>query len=152
MTAEHLAEIKARADAASEGPWSVRITRNVDYDQEGNARPDDEYAVLDREGVLVVDAEADDITDAVFIAAARQDIPDLLEALSESKAVIRTLKDARAGACIDIERLQARVAELEGGIVAMRACHASNVVTPLPASATIEFCDIMLKQESSNGT
>ena len=67
MTPERLAEIRARAEAATEGPWWT--TRNL--------RP---ATIFSGEGSDYNDAVADDAepADATFIAHARTDVPELV--------------------------------------------------------------------------
>ncbi len=80
MTQERIAEIKAREAKATPGPYHVNFKEIRSADGVPIAYPADHY--------LVEDAKAN----ALFIAHARQDVPDLLA---------------------EVERLQKRVAELE---------------------------------------
>ena len=76
MTPERLAEIRARAEAATEGPWRID-GRRVVYERDGWA----EMVTP----ILHVSA------DATFIAAARTDVPELV-------AEVERLQ-ARVGSC-----------------------------------------------------
>lgn len=77
MDKERIEEIKARAEAATPGPWRVlRWTRVWSI-------PADAWVVAGYDDT--------DTCDAAFIAAARQDIPDLLAAIEEQDQRIAEL-------------------------------------------------------------
>lgn len=87
ITAEELAEIAARADAATAGPWWAEYFLDDLSWREGH------HAVLAREGdpirVSAPDWETPEEqtrADAEFIAAARTDIPRLIAALRAATA------------------------------------------------------------------
>ena len=82
-------EIKARVEKATPGPWSVW----PDEEDDGY----DTFSVLDSEdGRLGLSGfyGRNALENAEFIAHARQDIPDLLEALTAANAEIERLKDS----------------------------------------------------------
>lgn len=95
MTDERLAEIRARADAAMKGPWHWRKC----YELIGrhwaicNAESDARSAVATLPFISVDDFTPKDKwladPDTAFIAAARQDIPDLLDEVCELRDKIR---------------------------------------------------------------
>lgn len=70
--ADRLAEIKVRADAATDGPWTWASHRTVDGD---------EWAVFDPHGWALASNRDGWTPDAVFIASARADVPALVKAL-----------------------------------------------------------------------
>lgn len=85
MTDEQIKEIRARADAATQGKWEVYEI--VDAHDEDDDPEDFVYA----RGMRVVggaglnkgeDIERFDKADAAFIAAAREDVPALCDALA----------------------------------------------------------------------
>ena len=77
-----IAAIKARADAASEGPWAKNpFTAHVDAFEQGYPIP--VCALLWPTDLRTEDQS---IADGEFIAHARTDIPDLLAALEASEA------------------------------------------------------------------
>ncbi len=89
LTPEQIAEIRARCEAATEGPWREFIS---DYDA-GTL-----FVTQIRNGLMneQLDPVADEIwseADAAFIAHARTDIPALLAALDELVAEIARLRD-----------------------------------------------------------
>lgn len=90
MTPDRLAEIKARVEAASPGPWRPGMPCDSfcschgptchNVWAEGGADITSPCAGLSRE-------------DAAFIAGARQDVPDLLEGLAVADEQIRAAAD-----------------------------------------------------------
>ncbi len=99
MTPERLAEIKARADAATPGPWGHG---------EGCCGPYLDYqAHQDERGCGTAESATSDYdgrqplwlggtvlpTDRLFIAHTRQDIPALIAALESAWAEVERLKD-----------------------------------------------------------
>ena len=94
MTPERLAEIRTRAEAATEGPWEATWEEGDDWwsitgapQRVGAGGP---WAVCPE----VATSDARDPADATFIAAARTDVPELVA---------------------EVERLQARVGPCDGG-------------------------------------
>jgi len=118
MTPERLTEIKARAAAATPGPWERREFRH------GSGTC---YVLADIGGVddyLIADCTAFENTE--FIANARQDIPDLVaevESLTEKGQglciqngqlliEIHDVKRERDGAMAEVERLREALREI----------------------------------------
>lgn len=85
--AERLDEIEARANAATKGPWTrwkhPLGTKTMDFVSAPSLRNDDAIPFGVADDLLGRDAE--------FIAAARQDVPALVNAL---RAVITLVDDA----------------------------------------------------------
>lgn len=85
LTAERLNEIRERADKATPGPWIAP----------GPERPEvvaGDVRIADCEWLAQTDGEwAQMDLDAKFIAAARQDVPDLLAEIDRLKALVQTL-------------------------------------------------------------
>ena len=83
MTDEHLAELRALADAATSGPWKVSDTPLA---------PDFENAwvVLEdgRDGLHAGYDGQFSVADAAFIAASRTAIPELLDVIARVKKVL----------------------------------------------------------------
>jgi hypothetical protein len=93
ITPERLAQIKARADKATAGPWD-EIRGNTVRAVKGD------FAVPIFESLAPIDwhknkrltdgvmckAYSDEVNNAAFIASARQDIPDLIAALEAAQA------------------------------------------------------------------
>lgn len=82
MADERLAEIEARAQAATEGPWRVQSVR----------RADNEIGVfvayVGSLAVLANEPNKSEQEDATFVAHARTDIPDLLAEVRRLRAVL----------------------------------------------------------------
>lgn len=80
MTAEHLEQWRALADAATPGPWLP--SHNVDAPSDGNWEPDNPEREGRGEGPTLTglyrDVKAWAEADAAFIAAAREAVPALL--------------------------------------------------------------------------
>jgi hypothetical protein len=82
MNEKKIAEIEARANAATPGLWIVNNSRHVEYSTQDSAKgcqilePWDEYYSPGWD------------TDAEFIANARQDIPALLSEVRRLRAVV----------------------------------------------------------------
>lgn len=94
-----LAAIKARADAATEGPWAVaeaesnrlgnhRIVYRVEKDEQGTNWQVAVTYGFSNPGIA-------DEADAEFIAHARTDVPNLLAALDAANARITELEAGR---------------------------------------------------------
>lgn len=108
LTDERLAEIRARADAATEGPWAADHT---------------EIYGLHR-GIWIAECSREEWgegdVDGAFIAHARTDVPDLLaevdrlRALHHDHTVCRDLMDSNEQLGAEIERLRAEQSKWEG--------------------------------------
>lgn len=84
MTDEQLAEIRARCEAATPGPWRS-LVEGRDFDS-GSSFIDTPLADERGQGIEVsgaTDADQD------FMAAARQDVPDLLSEVDRLRALLR---------------------------------------------------------------
>jgi hypothetical protein len=111
--ADRLDEIRARADAATPGPWGVWTsmdnTRDILSEAEHPAVP--LAGLYGRDGSEHPTAGED--ADAEFIAAARSDIPYLLDRLAASEqeaARLRAERDAaNARYAEQVQRLQAAI-------------------------------------------
>lgn len=79
MTPAELAAIKARADAASPGPWTPSVGCYQDPDGDDDCH-------FGRGPTTIPQSEAQGLADSVFIAHARTDIPALLAALDDARA------------------------------------------------------------------
>lgn len=107
MNAKRLAEIQARCDAATKGPWSIDPRNLYFWDKTQNY---DKLLPLSNENCLHEDGQNGDflgadikgpiepgrstfvVRDAWFIASARADIPDLLQYIKELEQEIERLK------------------------------------------------------------
>lgn len=93
LTDAELAEIRARADAATEGPWFQWTTA-------GDVSSEPEDCIImwttlrkkDDEGCTSSTPQGDD--DCRFVASARQDIPRLLDHIEQNKSTLRTAMEA----------------------------------------------------------
>ena len=92
-TPERHAEVKARCEAATDGPWKLVM----DYEQLGEGPFAESYSFISSIDALPIDPTDWDDVDFVFISYARTDLPDALA---------------------EIERLQERVARLEDDLAA----------------------------------
>jgi hypothetical protein len=92
MTPEQLAEIEARANAATEGPWEVDRNYPFTSDLVGIFASDIKQYV-----VKVADQDWEDnptsADDATFIANARTDVPALLALVREQQAKLDAVRD-----------------------------------------------------------
>jgi len=111
LTDERIAEIRARVEAATPGPWEV------------DDKYSDQFVVCELDEYVAVSASTDaDIgldgrADAEFIAHARQDIPDLLDErdmLIQRLATVENLAADILAAAMNEKRARAFVAALEG--------------------------------------
>ena len=94
MTPERLAEIEARAEAATEGPWEA-WDRGIGFEVHVNAEClNSEF----RETFRQADAE--------FIAAARTDVPDLLAEVRRLQAAVERVRE-RQGVPMTLPELAA---------------------------------------------
>ncbi|KAB2809246.1 hypothetical protein F9L07_19590 [Pimelobacter simplex] len=86
-----LANIRARAEAATSGPWEFRPRRGLQLMSDSPATigfvDTAGYFEMLREGTWVTEA------DMAFVAAARTDVPRLLDLLDEQRAVIARVRD-----------------------------------------------------------
>lgn len=82
-TDDRLDEIEARADAATPGPWEAHELEAAEYCVLRVSEGDDDY------GDDVCSAGS--MTDAQFIAVAREDVPWLAEQLRDARAEIERL-------------------------------------------------------------
>lgn len=91
MTAEERAAIWARVDAATKGPWHAPGMGEIHTDHEhGVFVGEDQYGQPDPViGDLCTHHNCDE--NAEFIAHARSDVPDLLDALEASEARVKAL-------------------------------------------------------------
>lgn len=112
ITPERLAEIKARTDKATAGPWefSPEVFCGYGYSTLYNPQTRDEIIVTggknDGDSPIIWMGEEMLEADRVFIEQARQDIPDLIAALEAAQA--------------EIARLRKALETIEGGAVARR--------------------------------
>lgn len=117
LTAERLAEIKARCDAATEGPWGELclaphyheghrlITSEVNTRWTRGDRPNQGYrednACVDNVGICEGRTHQEDIkpeqfhANMTFIAHARQDIPDLLAEIERLQVAVKWFEGHR---------------------------------------------------------
>lgn len=77
MTEKRLDEIEARANLASDGPWKVD--------------PCPDYLVINKYGSHVCETFLLD-NDSEFIAAARQDVPDLVAEVRRLRAALNAVR------------------------------------------------------------
>lgn len=88
--------IRARADAATEGPWSVRTLENFGFNVV-NYEGGDKFKIL---RVTKTPSELD----AAFIAAARTDLPVLCDEVERLREENKVLRMAYTGEIAPIER------------------------------------------------
>ena len=89
MTNERIAAIKARCDAAKKGPWMAEQLRGGYGVQTKGGWSGDVFGVgFDSDGY----AQGATQNDSAFIAEARQDIPDLLDAIEHERNQSATYK------------------------------------------------------------
>lgn len=106
MTPERIAEIRGRAERATAGPWITEF----------NHQPDGCWITTGAPiGGLVASVFNDDgLLSAEFIAHARQDVPDLLDALTaaqQENARLRAFaRDAYSGLIQELEEMEAEAA------------------------------------------
>lgn len=94
MTPARLAELRAVADAATKGPWVAVIADGACLGIDAEADPD---------GIVETDAGhyPPKPADAVFIAAARAAVPDLLDEIERMRAVVEAAERVRDARDID---------------------------------------------------
>lgn len=102
MDEQRLSEIKARADAATLGPWKLRGRSIQAID------PDDpKWCVTIAEEVFEDDLLMDYTSEnGEFIAASRQDVPDLLEYIRKLEMMLDGHVPNWRAALIRLERLK----------------------------------------------
>lgn len=100
LTDEELAEIKERAEKATEGPWGV-----------GKPSPNGLNNVGTMSGLLT--AQTLEEEDASFIAHAREDIPKLLAEVEYRREKQAELLEYNRQYFAEIKRLRAEIARLE---------------------------------------
>ena len=112
LTPEWLAEIRTRVEAASGGPWTA--------DQLG----DDGYQVPEPLVVASSDGDHLDEANAVFIAAARSDVPLLLAEID----ALHTERDEVLDVLSEIDELRKKLAAAvrEEALTMARGCHDYN--------------------------
>jgi hypothetical protein len=76
ITTDELADMKRRADGATEGPWQVADTTDGAY-------------ILD-DGDLIITANCERDNDAEFIASARTDMPRLIAEVERLRGIMRS--------------------------------------------------------------
>jgi hypothetical protein len=98
-TADRIAEIRARADAATPGHWGVHYDGNGTYTIEAQPRLLPGVGNV-REGVVAtLHGEHDDAQpyrDSGFMARAREDVPFLLERVAKLEGLVKELTDPDA--------------------------------------------------------
>jgi hypothetical protein len=107
LTREQLAEIRARCEAATPGPWSWLCEDFVEYPVEDSSLSACLYGDGERVNpatgrlavILVADLDTDtpSLADRGFIALARQDVPALLEEVARLQAIVSGFADRVAG-------------------------------------------------------
>lgn len=95
LTKAELAEIRARADAATEGPWEMSIDKDDGLDDVYVHPVHDPKAVAFTrfDGPYVFKVNPNDSVDADFIAHSRTDIPILLAHIEELEAKAKQVRD-----------------------------------------------------------
>lgn len=96
ITDERIAEIKARAEAATAGPWRVENDGDV-MDVDFGPIVEWPWRILAPDETTLLEFTSDPRVsdeDAAFIAAARRDIPLLLAEIERLKAMLATAEDA----------------------------------------------------------
>jgi hypothetical protein len=101
ITPERIAEIKARCEAATEGPWVVEDWGDETYPSPSIVAPPSTcipprgYPCEDLGNRIIYDEDGDCSDDDInFIAHARADVPDLLAALEASERKVAELEEA----------------------------------------------------------
>lgn len=96
MTRPDLDAIRARAEAATEGPWEADDNQPFSFELQGIFAPTRKRYVLK----VDFDEQPENMSDAEFIAASRTDVPDLLAYIEQLEAridTVRTLAERWAG-------------------------------------------------------
>lgn len=100
MTPERLAEIRARAEAATEGPWTWASRMTVDTDAWAVFDPQDRPLASNHDGWS---------PDAIFIAHARTDIPALLAEVERLREGHAWLMNQWNDAEVDVDALAQQI-------------------------------------------
>lgn len=140
MTEQRLAEIEARANAATKGNWQQSHRRTPSDQFSTQVYVDDGEPVAsihwrpmppDENGVIRTEREAN----AAFIAAARTDVPDLVAEVRRLRSEIAAMK---ASYCPTMADMQAQTDALLNDPVAMDAFMATN---PLPSEPPADLVE-----------
>jgi len=102
LTEKELKEMEARANAATEGPWGINPRANTNI-----VGPNDRgigafagYQSFDpNDEELPFRIDRENRANAIFAAAVRSDLPRLIAALRETRAVIDTVGDHLTDLC-----------------------------------------------------
>jgi hypothetical protein len=138
LTPERLAEIAARAAAATPGPWwTDTLTEHSGGESVG----------VDAEGdSWVIPCQDIDRADAEFVAHARTDVPALLTRVAELEASLREACDRIAAQESDLSGATARVAALETGYVApspsCTRCYGADAVRFVAQGGATAVCPV----------
>lgn len=114
MTTEELEAIRARAEAATPGPWT-----HGGYPLKGIGGP--EVLAAGDVHLLTMVCRPDDDTDATFIAHARQDVPALCDEVARLTSECHAMDEAITIACADRDAYAADLREAEAEIARLRA-------------------------------
>lgn len=126
LTEGQIAAIKARAKAATPGPWSVKC-EILEADECGNATAEMPYVSTNDKAICVLygrghdDANAHE--DAAFIAHAREDIPALLAEVERLLAEVARLKDEVASLEQELKFSDETEYELIKKLFDLKICH-----------------------------
>lgn len=121
LSAADRAAIRARCEAATPGPWQrddgndasgYIVVVTLAFDPDGpNYAPDDNYCVVACDEDYPMKA-----TDADFIAAARSDVPRLLDALEAAEAKTQAALTALDMAAVQLIAARAEVGRLRAAL------------------------------------
>lgn len=90
---DRLDEIAARCDAATDGPWRAALLDGVDHEDGSSGYRGGIYPGTEPGRVSVLITPNVDRRDAAFIAHARTDVPELVEAVRRRDAALRAVLD-----------------------------------------------------------
>ena len=111
MTEEQLLAIKARAEAATPGPWGIEhVERRI-------------WGGSERVCFLFGQDRRQNENNGVFIAHARQDIPDLLAEVERLRAEVARLKDEVASLEQELKFSGETECELIKKLFDLKICH-----------------------------
>lgn len=102
MTSEELAAIKARAEAATPGPWKRSDEESGDYYAPGWS-----VEAPIEVGSMSLAVSIDDKPDAEFIAHARTDVPALVAAVEDLRWLLSVIGEQQDGAWGNLARMAA---------------------------------------------
>ncbi len=107
LTKEQVAEIKARAEKASSGPWA-------------------EHNAWQSRGLVMADGKVRKCnnikpSDVTFIAAARADVPALCETIDGLRKLLQALSESCHEDCFDCEFFQEEAGRCGAGLSAKAA-------------------------------